>query len=61
MTVDVQKDTDYTIAANTFAPPDGKVFSKWNTKADGTGTDYAAAATYAAAADLALYAVWADA
>ena len=33
--------------------------SKWNTKADGTGTDYAAAATYSTDADLNLYAVWA--
>ena len=34
-------------------------FSKWNTKADGSGTDYAAAASYTADADLTLYAVWA--
>ena len=34
-------------------------FSKWNTKADGTGIDYAAAASYTADAALTLYAVWA--
>ena len=61
VTVNVQKDTDYTIAANPFTPPDGKVFSKWNTTAAGDGTDYAPAATYEAAAALTLYAVWADA
>ena len=49
----------YAIAANTFAPPDGVTFSKWNTKADGTGIDYAAAASYTADAALTLYAVWA--
>lgn len=42
-----------------FTAPDTKSFSKWNTKADGTGTDYAAAASYTAVADLKLYAVWA--
>lgn len=42
-----------------FTAPATKSFSKWNTKADGTGTDYAAAASYTAIADLTLYAVWA--
>lgn len=50
----------YTIADNTFTPPAGKQFDKWNTKADGQGTDYAAAATYTANADLTLYAIWKD-
>ena len=49
----------YTIAANAFTPPAGKTFSKWNTKADGTGTNYAPAASYTANADLTLYAIWA--
>lgn len=49
----------YTIAANKFTAPSGKAFSKWNTKADGTGTDYAASASYIASADLMLYAIWA--
>lgn len=53
----------YTILNNSdsslgFTPPSGKEFSKWNTKADGTGTNYAAAATYSTDADLDLYAVW---
>lgn len=42
-----------------FTAPATKSFSKWNTKADGSGTDYAAAASYTANADLKLYAVWA--
>ena len=47
-------------ASLSFTAPAGKSFSKWNTKADGTGTDYAAAASYTANADLKLYAVWAS-
>lgn len=50
----------YSIAANTFTAPSGKTFSKWNTNAEGTGADYAAAASYTADADLTLYAVWAN-
>ena len=54
----------YTILNNSdsslgFTPPATKSFSKWNTKANGSGTDYAAAATYTVNADLKLYAVWA--
>lgn len=54
----------YTILNNSdsslgFTAPASKSFSKWNTKADGTGTDYAASASYSTDADLTLYAVWA--
>ena len=54
----------YTILNNSasnlgFTAPANKSFSKWNTKADGSGTDYAAAGSYTASADLTLYAVWA--
>ena len=55
----------YTVLNNTddslgFTAPAGKTFSKWNTKANGSGTDYAAASTYSTDADLDLYAVWAS-
>lgn len=56
------KGSSYSILANTeteFTAPATKAFSKWNTAADGSGTDYAAAASYTANADLTLYAVWA--
>jgi len=52
----------YAIPDSTLTPPATKAFDKWNTKADGTGTDYAVAASYTGtAADLALFAVWKDA
>ena len=59
------KGSTYTILNNSdaslsFTAPATKSFSKWNTKADGSGTDYAAAASYTANADLVLYAVWAS-
>lgn len=44
-----------------FTAPAGKQFSKWNTKADGSGTDKAAAATITMSADVVLFAVWANA
>ena len=36
----------------------GYTFSKWNTKADGTGTNYNSTAKYTSNANLTLYAVW---
>ena len=53
----------HTVLANTvteFTAPSGKAFSKWNTKADGSGTDKAAAATITMSEDVTLYAVWAN-
>lgn len=52
----------YTILGNTvtgFTPPSTKSFSKWNTAADGSGTEYAAAASYATDSALTLYAIYA--
>ncbi len=62
--IETARGGSYTILNNTdselgFTAPATKSFSKWNTKADGSGTDYAAAASYTASADLTLYAVWA--
>lgn len=53
----------HTVLANTvteFTAPSGKTFSKWNTKADGSGTDKAAAATISMTENVTLYAVWAS-
>ena len=57
------KGATHTVLANTvtgFTAPATKSFSKWNTKADGTGTDKAAAATITVSANVTLYAVWAS-
>lgn len=61
--IEAQRGSTYTILNNSaenlsFTAPATKEFKKWNTKADGSGTDYAAAASYTASADLKLYAVW---
>ena len=51
-------DTTNTVAECTFTAPEGKVFSKWNTAADGTGTNYNPGAK--ASSDLDLFAIWED-
>lgn len=43
---------------STIPTRNGFTFSKWNTKSDGTGTNYNAGATYSTDADLTLYAIW---
>lgn len=62
--IETARGGSYTVLNNSdsklsFTAPATKSFSKWNTKADGSGTDYAAAASYTANDDLTLYAVWA--
>ena len=53
--------TTITVAASDiFTPPTDKVFLKWNTVADGSGTDYAPDAGITAAANIVLYAQWED-
>ena len=44
------------VAACTFTAPSGKAFSKWNTAANGSGTDYAV--DDKPGKDLSLYAIW---
>jgi hypothetical protein len=55
-----------TVPESTFTPPDAKVFSKWNTLANGTGTDYLPDAEITVTSGMigaatTLYAIWADA
>jgi uncharacterized repeat protein (TIGR02543 family) len=51
--------TSITISGNTGSlTKTGFTFSGWNTAADGTGTNYAAGATYGGGASLTLYAKW---
>ena len=51
------KDQNLTLS-NTKPTRAGYTFQKWNTKADGSGTNYTAGASYTANADVTLYAVW---
>jgi len=53
---DVVDNQAVAIAANTFTAPAGKMFLRWNTAADGTGTNYAVDA--AVTSNLTLYAQW---
>lgn len=50
-------DTAINLQSNGFTRS-GYNFSHWNTKADGTGTTYAAGASYTGNAALTLYAIW---
>lgn len=50
---------DITLTLSSTVPTrDGYTFNGWNTAADGSGTAYAAGATYSANADVTLYAQW---
>jgi hypothetical protein len=44
--------------ANVFKAPEGKTFAGWNTKADGSGTAYAAKKDLKVSDDMTLYAQW---
>ena len=47
----------YTVAApSSVTPPSGKTFSGWNSKADGSGTQYSVGSSYSTAASATLYA-----
>jgi len=58
--VDVVSGQLYTVAGNTaFTAPAGyKDFAGWNTKADGTGVQYAPGEQFTITGDIDLYAVW---
>jgi len=57
-TMDAQTSkTTYTIKANNFTK-EGFEFTKWNTKADGTGTDYEPGDSITLTEDTTLYAQW---
>jgi uncharacterized repeat protein (TIGR02543 family) len=56
--VDVTFSGSTTIAAPGTLVKTGYTFSGWNTNANGSGTSYAAGATYSTAANLVLYAKW---
>lgn len=47
-----------TIKQNGFTPPANMHFYIWNTKADGTGTDYSPASVINVTGELTLYAIW---
>ena len=47
-----------TVLPNAFTAPSGKIFDGWNTAANGSGTNYAAGATFNITADTNLYAKW---
>ena len=54
-----EKRYDITLTLSSTVPTrTGYTFTGWNTAADGTGTAYAAGATYSANADVTLYAQW---
>lgn len=56
----VRKGSRITLADDVFEY-DGHIFTGWNTAADGTGTAYAAGATFTPVVDTTLYAQWANA
>ena len=53
------EDTNATLIASSFTAPEGKIFSHWNTKADGTGTSYSVGQQVKMTSNLTLYAQYA--
>jgi uncharacterized repeat protein (TIGR02543 family) len=47
-----------TVLTNTFTAPSGKIFDKWNTKANGSGNDFVENATFTISKDTTFYAQW---
>lgn len=59
--VQVPEDYHYKAPESAFTAPENKMFSAWNTAADGSGIAYAAGSTIEITEDLTLYAQWVDA
>lgn len=51
---------EVTIKECTFIPPEGKTFTSWNTKADGTGTAYDGQDTFRIYKNTTLYVIWSE-
>lgn len=56
--VEIELGADYQIPDSDFIPNEGKTFTGWNTKADGTGTPYAAGAPATFDEATTLFAQW---
>ena len=55
-----EPESTVTVLANSFTAPQYKVFSGWNTAANGSGTSYAAGDTFTITGNTTLYAQWVD-
>jgi hypothetical protein len=53
-------DVPLTLSDGSGFTREGYIFSNWNSSADGSGTAYAAGATYTENADITLYAIWSE-
>lgn len=54
----IRLDSLLTVPECSLTPPEGKVFSKWNTKSDGTGKDFAVGDAISPYGDVLLFAIW---
>ena len=48
------------VLPNSFSGPNGKLFDKWNTAADGSGTNYEVGDSFRITSNVTLYAQWTD-
>lgn len=54
----IEHGSTLTLPANSFTAPSYRTFLKWNTKADGTGTNKNVGETYTITFDIVFYAIW---
>lgn len=52
------KGATFSIMNCSFTPPTGKAFDSWNTKSDGSGTEYSAGGTETTSYNVIFYAIW---